>query len=91
MSTITPKENKISQFKKRKQKKKIVHIDQKQSNQAQFKTHEHEVGCKHCIKESVHMCKEDTENNMWTKRGGWPYRGELRGGAPAGRSSNVST
>ena len=90
MSTIYQEGNKITQIKKRKHKKKIVHVDQKQTYQAQFKTHKHEVGCKQCITESVHMCKEDGENNMWTKRGGWPYRGGLRGGAPAGRSSNVS-
>ena len=86
-------ENKNKQIKKLKQIKKIknVQVDQKQSDKSQFKTHEHEVGCKQCNKESVHMCKEDAENMMWTKRGGWPYRGGLRGGAPAGRSSNVST
>ena len=91
MGTITPEEKKISQIKRRKQKNKTAQVNQKQSTQAQFKTHEHEVGCKQCNKESVHMCKEDAENMIWTKRGGWPYRGGLRGGAPAGRSSNVST
>ena len=91
MSVITPNEKKKTQIKKFKQKKMKVKVDQKQSHQAQFKTHENEVGCKQCIKESVHVCKEDAKNKMWTKRGGWPHSGGLRGGAPAGRSSNVST
>ena len=91
MTAITLDEKKKTPVKKLKQKKKMVQVDQKQSHQAQFKTHENEVGCKQCIKESVHMCKEDAENKMWTKRGGWPHSGRLRGGAPAGRSSNVST
>ena len=72
-------------------KTKFFQVYQKQSDQAQFETHKTEVECKQCIKESVHMCKEDVENKMWTKRGGWSHRGGLRGGAPAGRSLNVST
>ena len=91
MTAITLDEKKKTQVKKLKQEKRIVQVDQKQSHQAQFKTHENEVGCKQCIKESVHMCKEDAENKMWTKRGGWPHSGGLRGGAPAGRSSKVSS
>ena len=93
MSVTATDEKKNKQIKKIKhiKKIKIVQVDQKQSDQAQFKTHTNEVGCKQCINESVHMCKEDAENKTRTKRGGWPQSGGLRGGAPAGRSSNVST
>ena len=38
-------------MKKLKHRKKIVQADKKQSNQAQFKTHENEIGCNQCIKE----------------------------------------
>ena len=92
MSAMTPEEKKKSQIKKIKQKKKTkIQEDKKQSNQAQFKTHENEVGCKKCNNESVHMCQEDDNNKKWTKRGGWPHRGGLRGGGSAGSSLNIST
>ena len=92
-SAITPEEKKRTQIKKINQRNKNtkIQVDEKQSNQAQFKTHENEVGCKQCNNKNVHMCQEDVENKMRTKRGGWPHRGGLRGGGSAGSSLNVST
>ena len=86
---------------KKKEKKietnKIKIIKQKKKNglveseKSQFKTHTNEVSCKLCNSETVHICLEDNDIKKWTRRGGWPCFDGLRGGAPAGRSSNVST
>ena len=71
-----------------KQKKKNCLVE---SEKSQFKTHTNEVSCKLCNSETVHICPEDNDIKKWTRRGGWPSFDGLRGGAPAGRSSNVST
>ena len=71
-----------------KQKKKNCLVE---SEKSQFKTHTNEVSCKLCNSETVHICPEDNNNKKSTRRGGWPCFDGLRGGAPAGRSSNVST
>ena len=71
-----------------KQKKKNCLVE---SEKSQFKTHTNEVSCKLCNSETVHICPEDNDNKKFTRRGGWPCFDGLRGGAPAGRSSNVST
>jgi len=71
-----------------KQKKKNCLVE---SEKSQFKTHTNEVSCKLCNSETVHVCPEDNDNKKSTRRGGWPCFDGLRGGAPAGRSSNVST
>ena len=59
---------------------------------SQFKTHKNEVNCKHCLSERVHECRDDIVI-VRGERGGWGRTpgGGLKGGAPAGRSSNVST
>ena len=76
---------------KQKRKNSFVESEKKQGSKPQFKTHTNEVSCKLCNSETVHICPEDEENKMWTRRGGWPRFSVLSGGAPAGRSSNVST
>ena len=85
------KQNKIetNKIKIIKQKKKNGFVES--GSKPQFKTHANEVSCKLCNSETVHICPEDEENKMWTRRGGWPRFVGLCGGAPAGRSSNVST
>ena len=59
----------------------------------QYKTHYNEVSCRDCNKERVHHCKEDGQQEVKTKRGGWAPSpgGGLKGGAPGFRPSNVST
>ena len=84
------KENKNKNI-KQKIEDKIIKSSEKQYGKSQFKTHLNEVSCKQCNSQNVHMCQEDVENKLWTRRGGWPHHGGLRGGAPAGSSSNVST
>ena len=88
------KEEKIETNQKKiiKQKKKnsFVESEKKQEGKPQFKTHTNEVSCKLCNSETVHICPED-DNKRGTRRGGWPRFSGLSGGAPAGRSSNVST
>ena len=61
--------------------------------QHRFETHKNEVSCKDCNKERVHYCKEDCQQDVKTKRGGWAPTpgGGLKGGAPGCRTSNVST
>ena len=76
---------------KQKIEDKIIKTSEYIKEKSRFKTHPNEVSCKHCNRQSVHMCQEDAENKLWTRRSGWPYRGGLRGGTPAGTSSNVST
>ena len=84
------KENKNKNI-KQKIEDKIIKSSKNQNGKSQFKTHLNEVSCKQCNSQNVHMCQEDVENKLWTRRGGWPHHGGLRGGAPAGSSSNVST
>ena len=84
------KENKNKNI-KQKIEDKIIISSKNQNRKSQFKTHLNEVSCKQCNSQNVHMCQEDVENKLWTRRGGWPHHGGLRGGAPAGSSSNVST
>ena len=59
----------------------------------QFKIPKNEVSCKQCNSERVHQCRDDIIENVRATRGGWRTTpgGGLRGGAPAGRSSKVST
>ena len=76
---------------KQKIEDKIIKTSEYKKEKSRFKTHPNEVSCKHCNRQNVHMCQEDAENKLWTRRSGWPYRGGLRGGTPAGTSSNVST
>ena len=76
---------------KQKIEDKIIKTSEYKKEKSRFKTHPNEVSCKHCNRQNVHMCQEDAENKLWTRRSGWPHRGGLRGGAPAGTSSNVST
>ena len=84
------KENKNKNI-KQKIEDKIIKSSKNQNGKSQFKTNLNEVSCKQCNSQKVHMCQEDAENKLWTRRGGWPRHGGLRGGAPAGSSSNVST
>lgn len=60
---------------------------------SQYKTHKNEISCKQCNSERVHQCRDDIIENVRATRGGWRTTpgGGLRGGAPAGRSSKVST
>ena len=76
---------------KQKIEDKIIKTSEYIKEKSRFKTHPNEVSCKHCNRQNVHMCQEDAENKLWTRRSGWPYRGGLRGGTPAGTSPNVST
>jgi hypothetical protein len=76
---------------KQKKKNSFVESVKNQGRKPQFQTHMNEVSCKLCRSQTVHMCADDEDNKSWTRRGGWPCSGGLRGGAPAGRSSNVST
>ena len=89
------KEEKKDKTKKKliKQKKKdsFVESGRNQGSKPQFKTNKNEVSCRLCRSQTVHICADDEDNKNWTRRGGWPRSGGLRGGAPAGRSSNVST
>ena len=89
------KNNKIETNKikiiKQKKKNSFVESDKNQGSKPQFKTHTNEVSCKLCNSETVHICPEDDDNKRWTRRGGWTRFVGLCGGAPAGRSSNVST
>ena len=64
----------------------------KPGTKSQFKTHKNEVNCKQCTSERVHECRDDIVG-VRGERGGWGRTpgGGLKGGAPAGRSSNVST
>ena len=59
---------------------------------SQFETHKNEVNCKHCLSERVHECRDDIVI-VRGERGGWGRTpgGGLKGGAPAGSSTNVST
>ena len=88
---------------KTKSEKKEIKIDQSsletkpetadQSDiKSQYKTHINEVNCKKCLSEHVHECRDDIVI-VRAVRGGWErsHGGGLKGGAPAGRSSNVST
>ena len=72
-------------------KNSFFESEKNQGSKPQFKTHTNEVSCKLCNSETVHICPEDDNNKRWTRRGGWPRFVGLCGGAPAGRSSNVST
>ena len=83
-------ENKIKII-KQKAEDKILKSSKNKKGECRFQTHPNEVICKQCNRENVHMCKEDAENKLPKRRSGWPYHGGLRGGAPAGTSSNVST
>ena len=85
------KQNKIETNKIKIIKKKKKNSFVESGSKPQFKTHTNEVSCKLCNSETVHICPEDEENKMWTRRGGWPRFVGLCGGAPAGRSLNVST
>ena len=76
---------------KQKIEDKIIKTSEHKNEKSRFNTHPNEVSCKHCNRQNVHMCQEDAVNKLWTRRSGWPHRGGLRGGAPAGTSSNVST
>ena len=76
---------------KQKKKNSFVESEKNQGSKAQFKTNKNEVSCKLCRSQTVHICADDEDNKSWTRRGGWPRSGGLCGGAPAGRSSNVST
>ena len=69
---------------------KMIKTNEQKKEKCRFNTHPNEVSCKQCNRENVHMCLEDAENKP-VRRGGWPHHGGLRGGAPAGTSSNVST
>ena len=62
-------------------------------DKSQFKTHKNEVSCRQCNSEKVHECRDDATETVRVRRGGWGRfpGGGLKGGAPAGRSSNVST
>ena len=93
MSSQSADKKKKTQNKNIKQKieDKIIKSSENQNGKSQFKTYMNEVSCKQCNNQKVHMCQEDAGNKLWTRRGGWPHRGGLRGGAPAGSSSNVST
>ena len=76
---------------KQKIEDKIIKTNEQKNEKSRFKTHPNEVSCKQCNRQNVHMCHEDAENKLPVRRGGWPHHGGLRGGAPAGTSSNVST
>ena len=67
--------------------------EQKPQLMSQYKTHKNEISCKQCNSERVHQCRDDIIKNVRATRGGWRTTpgGGLRGGAPAGRSSKVST
>ena len=82
-------ENQIKMI-KQKIEDKIIKTSEYKKGKSRFKTLPNEVSCKQCNRENVHMCLEDAENKP-VRRGGWPHHGGLRGGAPAGTSSNVST
>ena len=83
-------ENEIK-TKKQKIEDKMIKTNEQKNEKSRFKTHPNEVSCKQCNRQNVHMCHEDAENKLPVRRGGWPHHGGLRGGAPAGTSSNVST
>ena len=83
-------ENEIK-TKKQKIEDKMIKTNEQKNEKSRFKTHPNEVSCKQCNRQNVHMCHEDAENKLPVKRSGWPHHGGLRGGAPAGTSSNVST
>ena len=76
---------------KQKKKDSFVESGRNQGSKPQFKTNKNEVSCKLCRSQTVHICADDEDKKSWTRRGGWPRSGGLCGGAPAGRSSNVST
>jgi hypothetical protein len=76
---------------KQKKKHSFVESEKKQGSKTQFKTNMNEVSCKLCRSQTVPICADGEGNKSWTRRGGWPRSGGLCGGAPAGRSSNVST
>ena len=83
-------ENQIKNI-KQKTEDKILKTSEHKKGESRFKTHLNEVSCKQCNRQNVHMCEEDAENKLPTRRGGWPHHGGLRGGAPAATSSNVSS
>ena len=84
----------VKQGKKNIPKKEINNIKIQKEVKIQSKTHNKENSCKSCNSEQVHLCSDDSEQEVKTKRGGWPASpgGGLKGGAGAGVwSSNVST
>ena len=52
----------------------------------QINTHTNQNSSKGCNKEQVHLCKDYSEQEVKTKRGGWPVSpgGGLKGGARPG-------
>ena len=82
-------ENKINII-KQKIEDKMLKTNEQKKEKCRFNTHPNEVSCKQCNRENVHMCQEDADNKLLT-RSSSPHHGGLRGGAPAGTSSNVST
>ena len=78
------KENKNLNM-KQKIEDKVIPSSEKQNGKCQFKTHLNEVSCKQCNSQYVHMCQEDADNKLRTRRGGWSYCGRLRGGAEDGK------
>ena len=73
---------------KQKIEDKRIKSSENQNGKSQFKTHLNKVSCKQCNSQYVHMCQEDADNKLRTRRGGWPYCGGLRGGAEDGKLSN---